>query len=67
MSQHLLCYIVFMSKRAEEIVKRVNATMILEGLPLDEEDKEFIAKYIDGEMSLEEAIAILNARFTVNG
>lgn len=55
-----------MSKYAEEIITKVNATLALEGLPLNDDDKEFLAKYIDGEYSLEEAIAILNARFAEN-
>ena len=53
-----------MSARAENIIKRVNATLSLEGLPLTDEDKEFISNYLDGGCSLDEAIAILVARFS---
>ena len=55
-----------MSKHAEDVIKKVNATLSLEGLPLSEEDKLFIADFVDGKYSMEEAVAILNARFAVD-
>ena len=54
-----------MSKHAEEIVRKVDATMRLEGMPLTDEEKEFIARVADGELTIDEAIAILNERFAV--
>ena len=56
-----------MSKHAEESVKNVNATMALEGMPLSESDIELISKIADGILTIDDAIAILNARFAING
>ena len=56
-----------MSKQAEETIKRVNATLELEGLSLTEDDKVFLAKYIDGEYSMDEALNILKIRFSNHG
>lgn len=55
-----------MSKHAEESVKNVNATMALEGMPLSESDIELISKIADGILTIDDAIAILNARFAIN-
>ena len=55
-----------MNKHTKEIIKRVNATLSLEGMPLTDEDKEFLALYIDGKISMDEAIAILEERFKEN-
>ena len=56
-----------MSKRAKEIIKDVNATMALEGMPLSDFDIELISKVIDGELTREEAFAIFNASVGING
>ena len=40
-----------MSKRAEEIIKDVNATMTLEGMPLSKVEIEIFSKVIDGELT----------------
>ena len=61
-----MVYYLCMSKHAEDVIKKVNATLSLEGLPLSEEDKLFIADFVDGKYSMEEAVAILNARFAIN-
>ena len=50
-----------MSKKAEKIIKEVNATMSLEGMPLSDFDIELISKIIDGEITREEAFKIFNA------
>ena len=55
-----------MSKRAEEIIKSVNATMSLEGMPLSEENKQLIARIVD-EITIDEAIEILRKRYSRNG
>lgn len=55
-----------MSNKAEEIIKNVNATMSLEGMPLTEDDKDLIAKIVD-EITIDEAINILNKKFLQNG
>ena len=56
-----------LSKKAERIIKEVNATMSLEGLPLSDFDIELISKVIDGEISREEAFKIFNASIGING
>ena len=56
-----------MSKKAEEIIEYVNATMALEGMPLSDFDIELISKVIDGELTREEAFAIFNASVGING
>ena len=50
-----------MSKKAEKIIKDVNATMSLEGMPLSDFDIELISKVVDGEITREEAFRQLNA------
>lgn len=55
-----------MSEKAEQIIKDVNATMALEGMPLSVEDRELIARIVD-EITIDEAIAILDKRFKKNG
>lgn len=55
-----------MSDKAERIIKEVNATMSLEGMPLSDDNKEMIAKIVD-EITIDEAIAILNKRYSHNG
>ena len=49
-----------MSKKAEEIVKRVNASMSLDGMPLSDFEIELISKVIDGELTREESFEIFN-------
>ena len=49
-----------MTLKAAKIIKDVNATMALEGMPLSEFDIELISKVIDGEITREEAFAIFN-------
>ena len=49
-----------MSKKAEEIVKRVDASMSLDGMPLSDFDIELISKVIDGELTREESFEIFN-------
>ena len=56
-----------MSKKAQEIIKDVNATMALEGMPLTDFDIELLSKTIDGEITREEAIEIFNAHVGLNG
>ena len=57
----------FVSKKTEQIIKEVNATMSLEGMPLSDFDIELISKVIDGEISREEAFKIFNASIGING
>ena len=54
-----------MTDHAKETVKYVNATMSLEGMPLSDEDIEMVAKIVDGELTIDEAIALLNDRFVL--
>lgn len=56
-----------MSKKAEKIIKDVNATMALEGMPLSDFDIELISKVVDGEITREEAFRLLNASLGING
>ena len=56
-----------MSKKAEKIIKDVNATMSLEGMPLSDFDIELISRVIDGEITREEAFEIFNASIGING
>lgn len=60
-------YNIYMSKKAEKIIKDVNATMSLEGMPLSDFDIELISKVIDGEITREEAFRQLNASLGING
>ena len=55
-----------MSKKAEKIIKDVNATMALEGMPLSDFDIELISKVVDGEITREEAFRLLNASLGIN-
>ena len=54
-----------MSDKAEKNIKEVNATMSLEGMPLNDDNKELIAKIVD-EISIDEAIEILNKPYAKN-
>ena len=56
-----------MSKKAEKIIKDVNATMSLEGMPLSDFDIELISKVVDGEITREEAFRQFNASLGING
>lgn len=56
-----------MTKKAEKIIKDVNATMSLEGMPLSDFDIELISKVVDGEITREEAFRQLNASLGING
>ena len=56
-----------MTDHAKEIIKYVNATMALEGMPLSDFDIELISKVIDGELTREEAFAIFNASVGIKG
>lgn len=60
-------YNIYMSKKAEKIIKDVNATMSLEGMPLSDFDIELISKVVDGEITREEAFRQLNASLGING
>ena len=60
-------YNIYMSKKAEKIIKDVNATMSLEGMPLSNFDIELISKVVDGEITREEAFRQLNASLGING
>ena len=60
-------YNISMSKKAEQIIKEVNATMSLEGMPLSDFDIELISKIIDGEITREEAFKRFNASIGING
>jgi len=55
-----------MSKKAEQIIKEVNATMSLERMPLSDFDIELISKVIDGEITREEAFKIINFSIGIN-
>ena len=55
-----------MSKKAEKIIKDVNATMALEGMPLTSFDIELISKVTDGEIIREEAFKLFNASLGIN-
>ena len=59
-------YNISMSKKAEQIIKEVNATMSLDGMPLSDFDIELISKVIDGEITREEAFKIFNASIGIN-
>lgn len=63
----LIMYNVYMSKKAEKIIKDVNATMALEGMPLSDFDIELISKVVDGEITREEAFRQLNASLGIDG
>ena len=56
-----------MSKKAKNILKDVNATMSLEGMPLSDIETELFAKVIDGEITREEAFALFNSIIGING
>ena len=56
-----------MSKKAEKILKDVNATMVLEGMPLSDFDIELISKVVDGEITREEAFRIFNSSLGIDG
>ena len=56
-----------MSSKAERIIKDVNATMSLEGMPLSDFDIELISKVIDGEITREEAFALFNKSIGLDG
>lgn len=56
-----------MSDRAEKIIKNVNATMALEGMPLSNFDIELLSKIIDGELTREEAFALFNKSVGIDG
>ena len=60
-------YKIYISKKAEKIIKDVNATMSLEGMPLSDFDIELISKVVDGEITREEAFRQLNASLGING
>ena len=62
-----IIYTIYMSKKAEQIIKEVNATMSLEGMPLSDFDIELISKIIDGEITREEAFELFNASIGING
>lgn len=55
-----------MSDKAENIIKEVNATMTLEGMPLSNLDIELFTKIIDGELTREEAFEIFKKRMDIN-
>ena len=52
-----------MSEKADKIIKDIDATMSLEGMPLNNENKDFIRRIVDEEITIDEAIAILNKRY----
>ena len=54
-----------MTDHAKETVKYVNATMSLEGMPLSDEDIEMVAKIVDGELTIDDAIALLNDKYVL--
>ena len=63
---YVLCYNKCMSDKAEKIIKEVNATMSLEGMPLSELDIELFGKIIDGELTREEAFKIFKKESGLN-
>ena len=56
-----------MSKKAEKILKNVNATMALEGMPLSDFDIELISKVVDGKITRKEASRIFNSSLGIDG
>ena len=46
----------------EKIIKNVNGTMALEGMPLTEEDKQRIADVLDKKITADEAIKQIIAK-----
>ena len=56
-----------MSDKAEKIIKEVNATMSLEGMPLSDLDKELFGRIIDGELTREEAFVIFKKSIGLDG
>ena len=56
-----------MSEKAEKIIKDVNATMSLEGMPLTDFDIELLSKVIDGEITRDEAFVLFNKSIGING
>ncbi len=62
-----MLYNIYMSKKAEKIIKDVNATMALEGMPLTSFDIELISKVADGVITREEAFKLFNASLGING
>ena len=56
-----------MSDKAKKIIKDVNATMSLEGMPLSDFDVELLSKVIDGEITREEAFALFNKSVGIDG
>ena len=60
-------YNIYISKKAAKIIKEVNATMSLEGMPLSDFDIELISKVIDGVITREEAFAIFNTSLGIDG
>lgn len=40
-----------------QLIKEVNATMRMENMPLTDEDKERIKRYLDNKITIDEAIA----------
>ena len=62
-----MLYNIYMSKKAEKIIKDVNATMALEGMPLTSFDIELISKVVDGEITREEAFKLFNSSVGING
>ena len=63
----MIMYNESVSKKAEKIIKDVNATMSLEGMPLSDFDIELISKVVDGEITREEAFRQFNASLGING
>ena len=55
-----------MSKKAQKIIKDVNATMALEGMPLTNSDINLLSQVIDGTLSREEAFALFNSSLNSN-
>ena len=53
-----------MSDKAKEIIKDVNATMALEGMPLSDFNIELISKMADGELTIDEVIALLTKMYS---
>lgn len=56
-----------MSDKAKKIIKDVNATMSLEGMPLSDFDVDLLSKVIDGEITREEAFALFKKSVGIDG
>ncbi|MGX8832960.1 antitoxin VbhA family protein [Amedibacillus sp. YH-ame6] len=55
-----------MGQKAEEIIRKVNGTMAMEGMPLTEDDKAMLRRCIDGISTPEQEIAMIINQYSEN-